>query len=77
MRAMSAKFNKYAAQVGDKIEVKLTYKDESIRMTVYAIHAAGSAGTSHASGPQVMAWIQPGGYGLNLNDASVESVVKI
>lgn len=77
MRAMSAKFNKHTAQVGDQIEVKVNYLDEPIRMTVYATHTAGSGGTSHAAGPLVMAWIQPGGYGLNLNDATIESVVKI
>lgn len=77
MRAMSEKFNKHTAQVGDVVEVKVNYLEKPIRMTVYATHTAGSGGTSHAAGPEVMAWIQPGGFGLSLNDASVESVVKI
>lgn len=66
-------FNPYRAAVGDTVQVTLD-TGETYAMTIYAVHPAGSGGTSHASGPQVMAWIRPGGFGVTLSSHNVARV---
>lgn len=69
-------FNKYTAKVGDKIRV--TFTDGKVHdMTVWRIDKPGTGGLAESSGPQIMAWIRPGGYGTTLNAHNVKSVEAI
>lgn len=63
-------YNVHRARVGDIISV--TRDGRVYDMTVWRIDAPGTAGTSYAAGPHVMAWIRPGGYGVTLDAGNVE-----
>ena len=38
--------------------------------TVYLVSPAGSGGTSYAHGPQIGAWLRPGGYGVSIDEGA-------
>ena len=69
-------FNKYTAKVGDNVRVTFT-DGKAHDMIVWRIDKPGANGTAESSGPQIMAWIRPGGYGTALDAVNVKSVEAI
>lgn len=56
--------NNRTARKGDRFTL------EGKTFTVYAVHPAGSGGTSYARGPQIGAWLRPGGYGTSIDEGT-------